>query len=40
MNEYDIHSEVRIAPWTQDCLSAFEREKRSIDAAVAGTGMS
>ena len=39
MNDYDIHSEVRIAPWTQDCLSAFEREKRSIDAAVAGTGM-
>ena len=39
MNDYDIHNEVRIAPWTQDCLSAFEREKRSIDAAGAGTGM-
>lgn len=39
MNGYDIHSEVRIAPWTQDYLSAFEREKLSIDAAIAEIGM-
>ena len=39
MNDYDIHNEVRIEPWTRDYLETFEREKRAIDKSLSGYGL-